>query len=81
MSEPVQYALVLNESYDAVVLRDLFRKKAQEHHDRAANATRRKSVIDNMRNYVMYRDLADRCEHIRKQERDRIAAKFKGAES
>lgn len=78
MSEPVQYALVLDASYDAVVLRDLFRAKAQEHHTRWSKASTRKAVKTNLYLYEMYSSLAERCEHIRKEERDRIAATFKG---
>ena len=60
-----QYALVLDNSYHAVVLRDLFQKKAQEHHDRWASASSRHAMQRNAQLYEMYRDLADRCEQIR----------------
>lgn len=72
MNKPVQYALVLDETYHAVVLRDLFQAKAREHHDRAASAVMRKAVRTNLELYEMYSELAARCEHIRQEEVARI---------
>ncbi len=76
MSVTAQYALVLDDSYSAIVLRDLFHAKAQEHHTRWSKANTRKAVQQNLYLYEMYRSLAERCEHIRKEEVARISAQL-----
>jgi hypothetical protein len=71
------YAIIIDEEYDAVLLHDLLRQAAQEHHTRAMKATLRRAVNGNMHKHEVFAKYAERCEYIRKQAAERIAAKFR----
>lgn len=70
---PGEYAIVIDEPYDAVLLRDLLQKAAQEHHTKASKATQRKALNDNTHKHEVFAKYADRCEYIRKSVADRIS--------
>lgn len=67
------HAIVIDESYDAVLLRDLLRREAQKHHTRASKASQRAAVTENMLMYECFSKYAERCEHIRKEEAALVA--------
>jgi len=75
MSRP-DYAVVIDGAIDAVWLRDLCQKAAQDHHTRASRATQRRALTENMNKYEIFAKYAERFEHIRKEEADRLAAQF-----
>ena len=68
-----QYAIVLDESYDAVVLRDLLRREADRSLTKAAGAGTARAREKNTQRYLMLTKYAARFEHIRAQESERIA--------
>jgi len=80
MSRP-EYAVTIDHTIDAVWLRDICQRAAQEHHTRAANATQRKALTANTEKYECFSKYAERFEHIREEEAARIAATFKKEES
>lgn len=69
---PTQYAVEIDHTMDAVWLRDLCQKAAQEHHTRASKATQRKALNENIDKYECFAKYAERFEHIRKEEAARI---------
>ena len=74
MSTPrPEYAVTIDHTIDAVWLRDLCQKAAQDHHTRASKATQRQALNHNMEKYECFAKYADRFEHIRKEEANRIA--------
>ena len=73
MSERPEYGIVIDDTIDAVYLRDLCQKAANTHCERAGTATARRAVKDNTEKYVMFQKYADRFEHIRKEEVARMS--------
>lgn len=71
--ERPEYAIVVDSTYDAVVLRDVLRQAAQDRFDKAAKAVQRHALDRNMDQHRILAKYAERCEHIRADEAERIA--------
>jgi hypothetical protein len=67
------YAIEIDHSYDAVVLRDMCRKAAETHEKRARLAQTHHSRRENTDKAEIFRRYEERLEHIRKQEASRIS--------
>lgn len=74
-----EYAIVIDKTYDAVLLRDLLRDAAQKHHTRASNTTQKAALHQNMEKYEVFAKYAERCEQIRLDEVQRVKDKMGGA--
>ena len=70
---PVDYAVEIDHTIDAVWLRDLCVKAAQKHLAQASKATKRKALNENREKHLCFAKYADRFEHIRNEEATRIA--------
>lgn len=68
----VEYAVEIDHSYDAVVLRDLCRKAAETHSKRARLAHTPHARKENADKEEIFTRYADRFEHIRVEEARRI---------
>jgi len=68
----IEYAVVVDESYHAVLLRDLCQQEAQKYHDRWANATTRHAVNRNLQRYEIFAQYAERFDSIRLREIEKI---------
>ena len=70
------YAVVIDECYDAVLLRDLCRAEAQKCHIRWSKATNRAAMQRNLQRHEIFAKYAERFEHIRLQEVERIKTRM-----
>ena len=71
MNRP-EYAVTIDHTIDAVWLRDLCAKAAQTHYVRGSKATTRKALKENGEKADCFAKYADRFEHIRKEEVERV---------
>jgi hypothetical protein len=66
------YAIIIDSSYEAVLLRDLLQNAAQKAHLAASKATQRNALNRQTDRYECFSKYAERCEYIRLQEVERI---------
>lgn len=71
-----EYAVVVDESFDAVLLRDLCRAEAQKCHLRWSKAVNRAAAQRNLQRHEIFAKYAERFEHIRLQEAEKIMRKL-----
>ena len=72
------YAVMIDHPFDALLLRDVCRKEAQRYHDRWVSASTRHAVQKNLQKHEVFARYAERFEHIRVQEVNRIIETMKG---
>lgn len=75
-----EWAIVIDRG-DAPLLRDLLRRAAQDRLNKVAKATQRMALNRNRREHEIFAKYAERCEHVRKGEAERIAAKIRASQS
>lgn len=76
MSGRNEYAIIIDDSYDAILLRDLLRDAAQKAHTRAGKASQRRALDRNLKQFECFARYAERFEHVRKEEAARITERL-----
>lgn len=71
-----EYAIVIDHTYDAAVLRDVLKRAAQDRFNKAAKATMRGARTRNLDAGRILAKYAERCEKIRLLEAERIRRKL-----
>ena len=71
-----EYAIVIDQIYDAIVLRDVLKRMAQDRFNKAAKATMRGARTKNLNDGRILAKYAERCEEIRLLEAERIGRKL-----
>jgi hypothetical protein len=70
--EKPEYAIVIDDTYDACVLRDALRSAAKDRAAKAAKATQRSALKRNKEEHRILAMYAQRCEDIRLEEARRM---------
>lgn len=73
----VEYAIELDDSWDVIVLRDVLRHAAQDRANKAAKAVQGSALKRNRNEHEILQKYADRLEHIRIEEAQRIGLKLR----
>lgn len=78
MTDRTEYAIVIDETYDAVLIRNLLQREADKLQRQGDRATRGSAQARNHNRATMYRKYAERCEHIRLQAVEEITSTLGG---
>lgn len=75
-----EWAIVIDQSWDAVLLRDLLRRAALQAADKAAKAIQRTARTRNIDQQRIFAKYAERCEHIRLETARQVAEKLSSSQ-